>query len=107
MAGICPCGCGRRLGFNKGGAAKGYSGCTTILDSATPLVFQIMQQVDERDGAELARTLENVARLRGSFLEHLHGEARPGRTPDLLALGRAYKALAAWYEELGTSFGAF
>ena len=77
----CPCGCGRRVGFNKRGAAKGYFGCTTMLHNATPVVFEMMKSVDERDAAELGRTLENIDRIRGSFLRHVHGEAAQGRTP--------------------------
>lgn len=107
MAGICPCGCGRRLGFNKSGAAKAYNGCTTIIDNATPLVAEIKHHVSERDGAELAQVLVDANAVRAAFLEHLHGEARPGRTPDLLALAQTYKSLAGWYEALGTWCGAF
>lgn len=103
MAQTCPCGCGRRVGWTKKGAAAGYVRVTAIItegpeiiDAACEYAAKAGEQIDPADVAEMRRGLVNAERVRGWLVEHLHGQARPGTTPDLLALSHTLDAFDEW-----------
>lgn len=94
---VCPCDCGRPVPFMKGGAAKTYRAVTAVLAELTALFDEALPTVrDAADRAKLAVAFEETVadgeELQRVLLEHLHKEAAPGKTPDLLAISRAYRA---------------
>src|SRR4051794_14184232 len=98
MAQACPCGCGRNVKFGKSGAAKGVVRADAMIVVAKPAVDAIRQSnaLASRDMAEVERSLANLERTRLQLLDHVHGEARPGTTPDLLALHRTLNSMQEW-----------
>jgi hypothetical protein len=94
MATVCPCGCGRKIGFSRRGAAAGLERVDGILEDVTPVVERQLAREDvDPEGQTAAREfLANGHRLRAWFLEHCHGEANPYSTPNLMKLSRALKA---------------
>ena len=92
---LCPCGCGRPLRFHVRGAGAGYR---RARDAAAQLeAIRLTLGSDPEFTAEDDRTLHgSVTRcltLCGSWLEHCHRTARPGRTPDMLALSELTVAM--------------
>jgi len=93
MADRCPCGCGTRVGLLKKGAAK----ATQTMDEALAALHEVIRDLDtdpelraEFEDSEALRSFEQGGKqIRSWLLDHLHGTARPGQTPDLLAIKRA------------------
>jgi hypothetical protein len=74
----------------KGGAANGARLMMGHLEVVAPDLRQALRDPSVGAAArqETERFLQNADQLLQWFLEHVHGEARPGRTPDLLTLKR-------------------
>jgi hypothetical protein len=99
MAQSCPCGCGRKVGWSKKGPAKVYPDVVTLAWVAGPA----MDWIIATDRPELADWPELQVKTSGSrtgaanvqrwLLEHLHGEARPNQTPDLMELTGMIRAM--------------
>ena len=92
MASLCPCGCGRKVGFATKAAAVGVHNMDEMLAVVTPALEARLADaaIDEDAAAELRRSLEGGQEIRGWLLAHVHKEAVPGVTPDLLKLKRAF-----------------
>lgn len=88
MATPCPCGCGRRVGFSTKGAAVGVRFMETILETITPVIESEIHWEDPAEEREALKFLSTGKQIRQWFLDHVHKVARPGTTPDLLALKR-------------------
>lgn len=93
---ICPCGCGRKLGWgpHKKGAAVGYVEISELLAFVTPMVEDSLRldNPTPQNRSETERFLANGAQLKRWLLEHVHGTATPGRTPDLRQLSSGLQA---------------
>lgn len=91
MATKCPCGCGDKVPFGKGGAAKGYLRFVQAREVADPIFAEYLSDptVDE-DTHELIGQWRDIGRgLEHCYLAHLHREASPDKTPDLLTVHRS------------------
>ena len=91
MANFCPCGCGARVGFAKKGAAR----AALSMDKALANLHEVLRDIEsdpELSGdtafEDLPEFVRNGERIRGWLLDHIHGDARPGVTPDMLAIKR-------------------
>ncbi|MDQ3573396.1 MAG: hypothetical protein M3404_00480 [Actinomycetota bacterium] len=73
------------------GAAAGVRNMDVMLAEVTPAIEKALTDVQlEADmAAEFRKFLESGKRIRCWFLEHVHKQAQPGATPDLLNLKRA------------------
>ena len=94
----CPCGCGKRLGalqIGKRGAAKGAAETSQFLTMlASRIDISVLSSVDRR---EYEVAVADLGRIRDCFLEHVHGQARPGKTPDVLELAQQLSAFRAGF----------
>lgn len=86
----CPCGCGRRVGRGKRGFAKGLVSVLEMRDHLAPAIDACLADagVAEDRRVELINTRVAGEQLSGWLLEHVHGVARPDRTPNGLELVR-------------------
>lgn len=103
----CPCGCGHKLGFTKKGSAKVYP------EAVEAAAFYR----EARDSAWLHEDADPVLRQRvlaaassaeqmpAMLLEHLHGTARAGQTPDLMTLAQQLRSNRALVEEISIRYG--
>lgn len=86
----CPCGCGRKVGFTKKGSAKAYPEAVEAAEMYRDA--ESSQWVNEVADPLLRRRIlaaaVTAARLPDYFLEHLHGTARAGSTPDVMTLAK-------------------
>jgi hypothetical protein len=82
----CPCGCGRKIEI----ATRDFAVGVVRADALLAIARRVLQRGSpERDPAMIAQFRTLVAdgeRIRGWFLEHVHGEAQPDVTPDLPTL---------------------
>jgi hypothetical protein len=92
MVEICPCGCGREVGFFKQGSAR----AVREIDQRLAALEALRRAIDahpvraDRQRVDDLRSREHHGQLiRARFLDHVHGEARPGITPDLVTIKRA------------------
>jgi hypothetical protein len=81
----------------KGGAAKTYHGVTDGMKNLRDLFSEALPTLtDATDRMKLTaaftETVEDGQELQRVLLEHLHKEAAPGKTPDLLAIHGRYQA---------------
>ena len=105
MASLCPCGCGCRVGFSVKGAAVGVVRMDAMLAVVLPEVDVLLAGagLSDEDADRLRGFVDDGRRTRQWFVDYVHKEARPGRTPDLLNLkrmmdhwGKTALALAQW-----------
>jgi hypothetical protein len=95
MATVCPCGCGRKARFSTQSSVVGAVRMEAMLAVISALV--------EHTPSANARTIvANGEQIRGWFLDHVHGDARPGATPDVQTLGRRMDEFAATVSDLLT-----
>jgi hypothetical protein len=104
---MCPCRCGRWIGERHLGPATQYPELAELLVAATPALVWIRDaRVDDpewkRTQASTERFRANCSRVLRHHLDHLHGTAVPGRTPDLMALSRMTAAAADGLREAST-----
>ena len=94
----CPCGCGQRLGslqIGKRGAAKGAAEAGRFLTMLASRIEVSALSTDDRREYEIA--IADLGRIRSCFLEHVHGQARPGKTPDVMELAQQLGAFQAGF----------
>lgn len=93
MATRCPCGCGVKVPFGKGGAAKGYARFCETREVAEPIFEEYLRDPKvEGDTHELIGQWRDIGKgLEYCYLAHLHREAAPGTTPDLLTVHRSHQ----------------
>jgi hypothetical protein len=98
----CPDGCGRQLPRRRNGAANRFELIdeTVLFFDQSATAQRVSARLDPSDVSEFDHFVANGHRIRSWFLDHLHGEARPGTTPDLLALKRMLDAHMAAALEL-------
>lgn len=101
----CPCGCGRKVGFTKKGSAKAYPEAIEAAAfyqdvEASPWV---QEGADPQTRSRLLAAAASASRLPGYFLEHLHGTARPGSTPDVMTLAQQLRANRQLADEIAAS----
>lgn len=89
MAETCPCGCGRKVPFMRGGAAKGARSMRELL---VLLEDGTVDRFPPEHRGEVEQFISTGHELENWFLEHVHKTATPTRTPDLLALSRQLRA---------------
>lgn len=103
MANPCPCGCGRRVGWTKTGPAKAYPSVVMMRAELEPYYDWVLSNSPPPDAPGAGEWTAYQAEMRKFcgmalpqmqrwFEEHLHGQARPGSTPDLLALAKGLEA---------------
>jgi hypothetical protein len=108
----CPCGCGKRVGWSpqKKGAASSYVELSSTLSFVAPILHDSLRMDDppSDERQETERFLANGNQMRQWLIDHVHGTAAPGRTPDLLELAGGLRALnqdvariLAWADESG------
>ena len=95
----CPCHCGRDIGPRRLGPAAQYPGLANLLDAATPALDWIRDtEIDDTDWARTQRSTErfrrNCNQVLRHHLDHLHGTATAGRTPDIPSMLRLTEAAA-------------
>lgn len=89
----CPCSCGRRVGFTVKGAVVGVRAMDDLIATVTGHIQrELAASGDSAPPEEVGEFVEVGRRLGQMFLDHVHKPARPGQTPDLLALNRALAA---------------
>lgn len=90
MASSCPCGCGRKVAFSVKGSAIGARNMDVMLTEVEPFVEELLaaMELSGDQAGQLRNFLEKGQRIRGWFLDHVHKQARPGVTPDVLSLKR-------------------
>jgi hypothetical protein len=101
---MCPCRCGRWIGERNLGPAAQYPELAELLVAATPALVWIRDaDVDDPEWkhtqASTERFRANCSHVLRHHLDHLHGTAVPGRTPDVLALSRMTAAAARGLRE--------
>lgn len=103
----CPCGCGRRFGafsvVKKGAAIKWTEiafAVPTFQEATNRLITAAGDQISERDRAEVLRAFGRHREISGYLLDHMHGSAAPGRTPDLQALRAMTDGWIRWGIEI-------
>jgi hypothetical protein len=81
----------------KGGAAKGAQAAMEMLSLVGPRLEAEMADPTLPPGAaeEIATFLANGRQIEQWLLDHVHGVAGPGVTPDLMNLKRGLDALSA------------
>jgi hypothetical protein len=84
----CPCGCGRYIGERRLGPATQYPELGALLRMATPAIEWFLDhdaEVDDWRVHQLAaqKARAGCERVLGYHVDHLHGTASAGRTPDL------------------------
>lgn len=96
---LCPCRCGRYIGPRSLGPARQYPELAQLLQAATPALDWIRDA--ELDDPDWVATQASTERFRGNchqvlhhHLDHLHGTASAGRTPDIASLSRMTNAAA-------------
>lgn len=91
MAGQCPCGCGKKVGFMKSGFAKGLERVMVARTHSDEVFREYLDVVDlvpdTRRNVELH--LKVGAELERHFAAHVHGTATPSNTPNGMELKRA------------------
>ena len=99
--GICPCGCGRRLGFWRG-AGKGYRWAwdATRRIEAHRLDLDRNPQVPAQLAESLYENVTNGVQLCGWWLDHCHRTATPLATPDMKALTEGTGLLLRFADQL-------
>lgn len=104
----CPCGCGRKVGLTKRGAASALQRVDELRAIATPMVSAMARSaaVSAEERAENQKLLTNMDAMRGWLIEHIHGSARPGATPNLLDLHNAINLLEGDVAYIVTVAGA-
>lgn len=80
----------------KGGPAKLYPSVREMIEVGTPYLDWILEHDFAEDGwpefqTETRKFKTNLSTLDSWFLAHLHNTARPGETPDLMQLNKAYQ----------------
>lgn len=98
VARTCPCGCEARIRRGVRGAAVGlerYRSLAPIAEMVTDAALSTNLHADDRVFVENLRKLGPM--IERSLLEHLHGEASPAKTPNMLQI---YKAQKAWEADL-------
>ncbi|MCD9622722.1 hypothetical protein [Rhabdothermincola salaria] len=96
---LCPCQCGRYLGPRSLGPARQYPELAELLVAATPALDWIREaRVDDPEWiatqASTERFRSNCSQVLRHHLDHLHGTATAGRTPDIASLSRMTVAAA-------------
>jgi hypothetical protein len=85
--GVCPCGCGRSLGFRRG-AGKGYRwahDATARMDSVRLRFSAYLAESPELEEATLS-VIAYGCRICGWWLDHCHRTATPLATPHMMQL---------------------
>ena len=102
MATVCPCGCWRRIEFSTHVPAVGVVRMDAMLAVVRPFVEPGVAGAggDAVTAAGLRTTVANGEQIRRWFLEHVHGDARAGVTPDVLTLTRRMNQFAATVRDL-------
>lgn len=101
----CPCECGVRVPFNRGGAAKQYRAVTETL----VLLYEVEADLkadgatEEKAMAALVRQGEGIQR---NLLDHLHKQAHPRTHPDLMTMFHEIQRWNADWQCLMTSIMA-
>lgn len=92
----CPC-CGQAVrGPHKGNAALGAGLVRRLIDEAVkPTHARLVPVVNEATRSEMAVFVADGERLYGQLLDHVHGRARPGTTPDMREMTRLVGAYSA------------
>ena len=89
---LCPCDCGRKVPFGKGGAAAAFRNVVLVSNACSDAARANISKHPVEVQESLRTTVdEGDTVLLGQLLEHLHGEARPGQTLDLMAIQKAMK----------------
>ncbi len=101
MAGACPCGCGRKVPFGRGGAATGYRRMRENLGQLDQIAAEVRQSgVDPTALLALSPEGREIAAL---VLDHVHKTASPTTHPDLLNLSRMMDQWdAKWQRAMAT-----
>ena len=100
----CPCGCGRGVKFTKKGSAKGYIEAVEALEFFDQ--FAASGWDDDPQAREAMLMAGGLAReLPRAFAAHIHGEARPGSTPDVLTLAQQLRSNRDLVVAFGNRFG--
>jgi hypothetical protein len=90
---LCPCGCGREVGFFKQGSGRAVQ----VMDQRLAALRDLLRTIDaqpirEQRRDELRAFEQHGQNIRAWFLANIHGHSRPGVTPDLVAIKRAMDA---------------
>src|SRR5690242_12344373 len=91
----CPCGCGRKVPFLGGNAARQYVNVTEMLSGLPE--FEAELRTDGADTSCLKPLYQRGERLQRLLVDYAHGDAHPGTHPDLLAVARD---LQVWNADL-------
>lgn len=91
MAGVCPCGCGKRVGFMKSGFAKGLERVMLAREFSEEVFREYLAEVDvvPETRRDLELHMKVGAQLERHFKAHVHGTATPATTPNGMELKRA------------------
>lgn len=98
MAQTCPCGCGRRVGWTKKGPAKLYPQITDLVVACTPAMNWVITNDVAAPGwqheqTEARKLKVNCEQVRHWLLDHIHGQADPRTTPNLMQLNEVARLL--------------
>jgi hypothetical protein len=90
MAQLCPCGCGKRLGWGvtKKGAATAYEQVSQWDELTRQIVLDELLHGLHPQGerVEMQRLLDTLSQIKGVLRDHLHGKARPATHPNLMQI---------------------
>ena len=108
MATVCPCGCWRKIDSSTHGAAVGVVRMDAMLAVVRPAAGRGLpaEPSDGARAAELRTTIADGEQIRRWFVDRVHGDARPGVTPDVVTLTRRMTEFAAAVRDLLTAVPA-
>lgn len=96
----CPCGCGVKVPFMKGGAAKAYRLMGSWIDQFSSAMSANNMSKDYK----VLDMIRRASSLKGKLLDHIHGDAHPITHPTLLQL---HNLLQQWRQEATAMTEAF
>lgn len=100
----CPCNCGRKVSFNRRGAATGYTRVMGMLNQFGAIADGI--RGDGGDPSGFLATRDEGEKIAKLILDHVHKVARPGIHPHLLDLAKATdRWQTRWQAELLRAVG--
>ena len=97
MAMVCPCGCWRKLDGSTHVPAVAVVRMDAMLAVVRPALVRaaIGARLDAATAADARGTVADGEQIRRWFLDHVHRDARPAVTPDVVTLTRRMDEFAA------------
>lgn len=100
----CPCQCGTSIGMSKRGFSIGAAQAMVLFVQAQEALGPVLaDDIPEDERREHEKFLKNSYRLVEWYLEHVHGTAAPGRTPNGMELRKGLQVLQGDVNRLRTA----